>query len=283
MTTAAGRALSNSHRQAQVRLRNRMLLGLRPLWPLLEWPALDRTFPVWFRAVAPIILDHRLDSAALAATYLRGFRQAEGVSGRLRVVSAAGVELQELEIVLRISSVVAARTFARSGGLTGGVADRVIPSRRITAAQAMKRAEVRALGAAGRVVLGGGRETVTETYLEDRRAVAVARVTDGGPCGFCAMLETRGPVYKRGTVGRSDPLFVGDRSRIKVHNHCGCQSEIVYGKWTPSPRVSQNQAIYAEATRGTSGRESIRAFERAYRARARQADQAATPDPTTQD
>lgn len=271
MTTTAGRALTDAHRQAQARLRNRMLLGLRPLWPLLEWPGLDQSFPTWFRAVAPIVLDHRLDSVAVAATYLRGFREAEEVPGRLHVVPAPELELQTLEMVLRLSSVVAARTFARAGGLTGGLVDQVMPSRRITAAQAMKRAEVRAIGAAGRLVLAGGRETVTETALQDDEVVGVARATDGSPCAFCAMLATRGPVYKRRTVGGSDRAFVGTRSRIKVHDHCGCQPEEVFRRsaWTPPPVVAANQDLYKAALAfGGDAEERLRDFEALYRERA---------------
>ena len=86
----------------------------------------------------------------------------------------------------------------------------------------------------------------------------MARVTDGAPCAFCAMLAGRGAVY-HSTETASVP-----RAR-----RCGCGSELVYGDDYKIPGRAQEFAdLYAEATKdaGDGTKAKIAAFRKAYTA-----------------
>lgn len=109
-------------------------------------------------------------------------------------------------------------------------------------------------GSASRHVLTGARETTLTLVKADSRALGWARVTDGDPCYFCALLASRGPVYKsRASAG------------FQPHDACACVPEPVYSRnaaWPGDAR--QYQRLYYQATRGYSGKDAIRAFRRAY-------------------
>lgn len=70
------------------------------------------------------------------------------------------------------------------------------------------------LGSAKRQILNAGRQYVTGPAMLDSRVEAWARVSDGDPCGFCAMLVSRGPVY----------LHDAD---FQAHDRCGCSGMLV--------------------------------------------------------
>jgi len=80
-------------------------------------------------------------------------------------------------------------------------------------------------------VLRAGREKVQQSAPRWRR------VTDGNPCGFCAMVCSRGPAYRS-----ADAAGQGRR----YHAHCGCTVEPFFGDpstWVPSP----DEARFIEA------------------------------------
>lgn len=111
-----------------------------------------------------------------------------------------------------------------------------------------------AAGAASRHVLTGGRKSLLTLLDEDPQALGWARVTDGDPCAFCAMLASRGPVYRS-----------REQAAFQPHDACACQPEPVYSRDSLWPgRAREFQELWRETTRGTSGRDSINAFRRAY-------------------
>ncbi len=81
--------------------------------------------------------------------------------------------------------------------------------------------------------LAGGREVVQQS------APLWRRVTDGAPCGWCAMLASRGPVY-----GSAAKAGQGRR----YHGHCGCTAEPFDGSWDdwePTPEEQRYETAYA--------------------------------------
>lgn len=120
---------------------------------------------------------------------------------------------------------------------------------------------VEASGAASRHVLTGGRQSLLTLLDGDPQALGWARVTDGDPCAFCALLASRGPVYK----SRESASF-------QPHDACACQPEPVYSRDSLWPgRGPEFRRLYREATRGYSGQDAINAFRRAYERQQRDA------------
>lgn len=117
-------------------------------------------------------------------------------------------------------------------------------------------AEKRLEAVVERMVLDVGRRQILTAVNEDRQATGWARIPEGDCCYFCAMLSTRGAVYKsEATAGRdsNDRLreidgvvrkFVGP-GEFKVHDHCRCHAEPVFGSYRlPSNIVGWTQDWY---------------------------------------
>lgn len=123
---------------------------------------------------------------------------------------------------------------------------------------------VEASGAATRHVLTGGRQSLLTLVEGDMKAIGWIRVTDGDPCAWCAMLASRGPVYR-----------TEQSAGFSAHDACACQAEPVYSRDTLWPgRAAEFRRLYREVTTGTTGRDSINAFRRAYEQLQREARRA---------
>lgn len=237
MTSAAARQLTTRHRTQQLALRAGTIRELLRLWSALDWRRLDKTYPAWASVVGRLIDDHRDRSSTLAANYLRAFRLAEGISSAAPVILDDGVPAAQLTIALRVTSIVAVKAATARG---------------VGAQPAMARAFVRSSGTVSRLVLDGGRRTVLGSLDADDRARGWVRVSDGSPCSFCAMLVSRGAVYKASTVD------------FRSHDACACTAEPLYhgdGHTSQSRRLSD---LWAQSTAGHSGGAAIAAFRRAY-------------------
>lgn len=79
----------------------------------------------------------------------------------------------------------------------------------------LAKAKAATLRSAKRQVLNAGRDRLIERRKRDPNVAGWARVSDGDPCGFCAMLVSRGPVYDEGTVA------------FHAHDGCGCNARLV--------------------------------------------------------
>ena len=142
--------------------------------------------------------------------------------------------------------------------VTGPVTIKRASGNGATPEQAADKALEAALGAVIRIVQQGSRDTIVETVKRDREALGFARVTDGNPCYFCAMLASRGAVYKSRSTADFQP-----------HDRCGCQPEPVYSDsdYKIPGRSAEFAALWEESTRGYSGKAAINAFRRAYNAK----------------
>jgi hypothetical protein len=239
-TTAEGARLTEAHRLAQGRLAGEALRDLLAVWPLLD-PADDRTFPAYARVVQAVLATRRQESAAVSAQYLRAFREVEGVLAPLDVALAPTLADEQAMTSLLVTGPVAYRTGLRTGK---------------TAEKAAQSALTQTAGAVLRHVQNGGRETVHATVLRDEKALGVQRVTDGSPCAFCAMLASRGAVYKSQMS-----------ADFEAHDKCGCGAEPVYRPNGALPgRAEEFSRLWAESTAGLSGDEARSAFRKAYNA-----------------
>lgn len=138
--------------------------------------------------------------------------------------------------------------------VTGPIELKKQASRGVQEQQAKDRAIVASAGAASRHVLNGGREATLTLVKADSQAIGWARVTDGDPCGFCALLASRGPAYKTEAS-----------AAFKPHDHCACLPKAVYSRTAGWPGDAREyQRFYYQVTKGYSGKEAVKAFNRAW-------------------
>lgn len=193
--------LTATYRSQTLALRGETLRDLHKLWPALDWRKLDKTYPAWFTAVSSLIERDRQTASGLASAYLKAFRLSEGIPGNPRIILAQPVPAEQMSTSMRVTTIIAAKKATSAG---------------MTAEQAMAAAFVQSSGAATRLVLDGGRDTIRGSLAVDKRSIGWQRITSGRSCEFCAMLAGRGAVYKVDTVD------------FPAHDHCSCSVEPVY-------------------------------------------------------
>jgi hypothetical protein len=242
MATALGRQLTEAHRLAQRRIGLDTIARVRNTFPLLDPEAIDATFGRWLATVEPIVQRQRQVSARVAAQYLIQYRAAEIGAEAAFTPTLAGALPTRL---LRTSMLVTGPAQIRSK-LSAGA----------PLVQVMSDAEASAAAAAMRHTVNAGRDTILDTVNNDRRAHGWQRVTSANPCSFCALLATRGAVY------RSE-----GRGSFPSHDACLCAAQPVYNAdEPPAPGVERFRQIYNESTVGLSGAEARNAFRQALAA-----------------
>lgn len=186
----------------------------------------------WWRRASPevirIVAQGHDVAAGLARRYLTGHAAMEGVQ---LAPAAVAVNRQEVATSLQVTGPVAFKTNMRISA-DPSVA-RSVMARQLT-------------GSAQRLTLGGDRATIMRTFTEAEEIAGWRRV--GGGCAFCLALISRGAVYSK------------DTADFPSHDHCRCSAEVLYQR-EPEPReVEVLQEAWAQATAGTSGAESLRAW-----------------------
>lgn len=253
-TTVTGAQLTEEHRQAQLSLRSAFMRELVRLWPLINLDRLDETAAEWIGFVTDLILLWRGQSVNRALSYYDEFRRAETgqpLPNRGNYRSLVVPELAAIKTSLLVTGPI---------GVKSRIGKGINP--RIAKAKAL----VDVSGAASRHVLAGGRQLVTEAVYKDELAIKYARVTDGDPCAFCAMLAGRGPVYASKetafrTTARSKKRGAGQR----YHDHCGCTVEPGFFDDAEWPgRGREFEQLWKDSTKGK--RDAFKAFREAYEA-----------------
>lgn len=259
--------LTRRQRAEQAAIGAALLLALRPEWDAITPLALTGPAGVrlWLERVLPIIFRYRTRSSASAAAYLTELRRVEvGTTVGFRTVLADQVDRQQLVTSLVVTGPKRLQTTAKRLEQMPTLDDRQRAKRLAAAAD---QAFATSTAAAQRHVTNGGRETAIATTAADRRALGWIRVGDGNSCWFCAMLISRGVVYKEQSFDRSDPRFTGPGD-YKVHDFDGCTLKPVYRRDDPAVAASDRLSdLWASSTTGTSGKGSMQAFKAAYTAR----------------
>jgi len=223
--------LATDYQRHQSALADGIAVQVMQAWDaLLDIYALKSTLPVYSAAVAALVQRYGSASAGVAADYYSAARAAAGVRGTQTVLLAepAGVDQVEANVSW------ATRALWTAEPVPGP-------------------AQVLVKGAAERLVLDAGRDTVIGAVHADRHAAGWARVTKPGCCYFCAMLASRGAVYR------------SQRSaQFHAHDHDRCMAEPVFGPYEMTADARQWQALWQSSTKGTSGSDAIRAFRAAY-------------------
>ncbi|GGN40184.1 hypothetical protein FHR83_007098 [Actinoplanes campanulatus] len=139
---------------------------------------------------------------------------------------------------------------------------------------AHKEAGNRQAASAARLAMNGARSTVWVAHEQDGRAIGYVRLSrTGTPCGFCAMLISRGAAYKseRAATYADGDLF---------HDNCMCYAEPVFSKdqFGSGDLYALNRQYseqWPEVTKGLSGRAALSAWRRFIRQEQKASAQAA--------
>ncbi|MEV6526881.1 hypothetical protein AB0M43_33615 [Longispora sp. NPDC051575] len=264
-TLADRAALTERHRLAQLGVRARFTSAFLDTWPVLDARQVAATAPRWLRLTVPLVAEHRHQSATVAADYYHRLRAASLPTGAAPgpVAQPVDPDLDAVRTSLLVTGPATIRRLSRDGRPVD---------------EAARIASVRATGAASRHVLDGGRDLIHTAVAADPVALAWARVSDGSPCAFCAMLLSRGPVYK---TKRAATLAVeGDREGKEYHDGCACQPVPIYSLDEPWPgNGRQFEQLWKDVAAGSS--DPLNAFRQAIKEQraAAPADPVAQPAP----
>ncbi|QMP84553.1 head maturation protease [Streptomyces phage Endor2] len=146
--------------------------------------------------------------------------------------------------------------------------------------EAHAQAGARQAAAAERIAMNGGRSTVWNHAQRDRRALGYIRLSrTGTPCGWCAMLISRGPVYRSEKTAE-----YGDGD--KYHDNCHCYAEPVFSReqYRNSDVYALNrryEELWPQVTKGLSGKSAISAWRRFIRTEQQAAAQEARRSTTS--
>lgn len=203
---------------------------LRNAWPQLDVRALQDTLPGFKLTVAAITRRYGQAAATAAMHFYMAQRRSAGVRIPVSLRPAGTPPLAQVGSTVDWAV----------GPLWGAEPD-------VAAAEKQLDAAVQ------RLVLDVGRDTVTGAVRQDRAAKGWARVPEPGACSFCALLATRGAVYKSDTV------------TFRSHDHCRCHAEPVFGVYEPSAQIRQWQALYQSIQHGSPA-QTRRNFRKALEA-----------------
>lgn len=245
---------AQSYRAVQALLAARMAQQVLRVWRELMNPAkVDASWTAVRAALVPIVERARDQSAVLARPAYMGARRDAGIpDGDFDPSGPLPLALERLEAALDVTGPVEFKKAIAAGK---------------TPQQAMDAAAVRMVGSTQYLALEGGRSVMKQSIETDEAATGYARVTDSDPCAWCAMLASRGPVYKSvKTAG--DPRQGGSR----YHDHCACQAWPAFT--LDEPFIGVAEKLYDDwlrETRGRGGAHAVNAFRRWWEAEGRAA------------
>ncbi|MGW3072729.1 VG15 protein [Kitasatospora sp. NPDC001132] len=233
--SSEGEALTAAHQRAQRALTGNALKQLTEAWDEVD----PEDHESWLRYLAraeELCSSAQTASADVAFRYLDKFRRAE--------LKALGAVVDGLSV-------------ARPGLVLGGQVEAALgafgPSyvrRLVAGGKPLEEAKRLALsGQFGDVVgliLGSGRQVIASGIDRDRKCLGYRRCCSGGACSFCAMLATRGAVYKSNS-------FTGNGAakgakKVDVHRSCQCSLEPVYSHNSrPTEAVQRMEALWKKS------------------------------------
>lgn len=225
--------LTRRHYVAQIGVRAATSRDVMRLWGAVDPTNLTGTYDPVARAVATLSQARHATSAGVAADYQEHFRKAEKVAGRAAIKLASPLAQRY------------ALNTIRGAGLSG-----IINSRKagFSVEAAARNGLVKVLGATTRLVLGGGRDTILGSAIEDPQTNHWQRVTSGDPCAFCVSIAELGAI------------FVESTADFETHDHCSCSAEVAY-EGSALPLMSQQLASqWDDATAGLSGDDALNAY-----------------------
>ncbi|MWA08740.1 VG15 protein [Streptomyces sp. BA2] len=251
---AANPGQAQRYRGIQALIAARMAQRVLQVWRDLMNPAkVDASWLAVRAALVPIVEQGRQQSAELArVSYADARRAATAVEDGFKPQDPLPLLLDRLESALDVTGPVEFKRAIAAGK---------------TPQQAMEAAAVRMVGTTQYLALEGGRSVMKRSIEADESATGWARVTDNDPCAWCAMLASRGPVYKTARTA-GDPRKGGN----SYHDHCACQAWPAFTH--DEPFIGIAEKLYDDwlrTTRGRGGKHAVNAFRRWWESEGRTA------------
>jgi len=128
---------------------------------------------------------------------------------------------------------------------------------------AHREAGVRQAAAAERMVLNGGRGALMSYGEQDPRCIGYVRISKTGtPCGFCAMLISRGAIFYK---SEASARFKSDGDLY--HDNCHCTALPIFSKqqYDESDLFALNRQYelkWPTVTKGLGGKDALNAWRR---------------------
>lgn len=235
---ASGTALeqANQSRTIQLALSAAVARDVARLWPNLDPKRLDATFPGWLRLMTALVERYAGMASLAASVYYADAR-------------AAALGIPTPESLIKLAPAPSAEWMSKAFGYSGPGLLRDGKWQDSSALSVTK-------GTALRMVVNNARDTVIDTAKADPKAVGWYRVTDGSPCAFCALLASRGVVYRTETT-----------ASFKSHNDCGCTAAPAFSRDQQLPDLSHAaRSVYNDSTAGLPNNQRIAAFRKAWNA-----------------
>ena len=247
--TSAGRELTEANRVAQTTITAAVVEAIRALFlGVVKLDDLDGSGAEFVRQALPIVLAGRDMAYDTATEYLEAFRRVE-LRGLIDHSELApedndryAIDVDLLEEYTDPAAVVdwgghdpvddliPPRKVATELHTSGVAVAKARIAKGVPEAEAKQKAADAVAAKVVRHVADGGRAPLAaEVRTGNRGAVGYARVVDNDTCPFCAMLASRGAVYRSDAFTGSNDLFAGDGG-FKVHDGCECTLEPVYGR-----------------------------------------------------
>lgn len=133
-----------------------------------------------------------------------------------------------------------------------------------TDTQALDAAEQSLESSVERLVLDQGRTAIIDAVQDDKMAKGWARVTEPGCCYFCALLATRGAVYK----SRDTASFEAHTKQPNGSGGtCRCHAEPVFNAYEPTAQIRQWASDHERLKDERGGKLSLIEWRRAFEGR----------------
>jgi hypothetical protein len=194
-----------------------LALQMYPLWMIQNFEELDRTTPLWSTAVLPIVKTAYLQSQRVAAVFASDVRYAAEPGEPPLPMAVPDVQLPDRVPAARFDKTYIPDNVINFPDLDFPVEFDEFPLSDVATSLVINgNYEIKAhmpgnqddlmvsglhnsSGAGIRQAMNGGRNVAGQVVYFDRKVVGYARVTDSDPCWFCALLASRGAVFKKGS------------------------------------------------------------------------------------
>jgi hypothetical protein len=255
--------LSRAHRAGQDQisraLANLLLVQYRRYITAGSTP---EQIQAWIDASLPLVNNAYGRSAGLSGVFYARSRSLVGATGAPPSARAETLADEAVITGLMVTGVVGLMNKLEAG---------------MPPALALKQSGDAAVGSAVKRALSGGRTYIQDVVTKDKTAFGYYRQTREGCCSFCAVLASRGAVFKEDSFKDSDPDFANDPdlpSTEKVHDRCHCSLWPVWRR-TEDPledapeqskdfRALWDAVVNPGGRTAYSGKDALNAFRRAY-------------------